>query len=279
MSRRFNVLFLLLALTLPGTQLLADNGRIEINQSSIDAAGGFPYSLSLPGSYVLTSNLENPSKDIHALIISAAKVQLDLNGFRIKGPITCTPTCSDLGAGVHILVAATDAVIRNGTLRGAGGSGIFVNPEAARLRLERVRMVENGEQGVYAASTPNVVVLYSSAYRNGSDGLFLGTGARVEENVLAENAAAGVAVFAGARIVHNYVASNGQSGIKAFGASTVLENYSVNNTHSGIEMHGNGGYGGNLVDGNTAGTIALDGAPETALQLSPNACNGNTTCP
>ncbi len=279
MPRRFTVMFLLLALTRPGSHVLAENGRIEINQSSIDAAGGFPYTISTPGSYVLTSNLLNPSKDTHSLLISAARVQLDLNGFRIKGPITCTSACSDLGTGSHINVTAADAVIRNGTLRGAGGSGIIASSAAARLRLERVRLVENGGRGMDASGSPAVVVLYSSVYRNGSDGLFLGTGARVEENVLAENDAAGVAVFAGARIAHNYLASNGQSGIKAFGASTVLENYSVNNTNFGLELYGNGGYGGNLVDGNGVGTIYLEGPPDTALQLSPNACNGNTTCP
>jgi hypothetical protein len=59
----------------------------------------------------------------------------------------------------------------------------------------------------------------------------------------------------------------------------VLENYSVNNTNFGLELYGNGGYGGNLVDGNGLGTIFVEGPPDTALQLSPNACNGNTTCP
>lgn len=279
MSRRYTVVFLLLTFSFPGAQVMAENGRIEINQSSIDGAGGFPYTISAPGSYVLTSNLLNPSKDINALVIAAAKVQLDLNGFRIKGPITCTPTCSDSGSGSHIVVQAADVVIRNGTVRGAGNAGIAAIPVGERLNVERVRLIENGLHGVAASSTPKVVVLYSSAYRNGSDGVFLGTGARVEENILVENSAAGVAVFAGARIAHNYVASNGQSGIKSFGASTVLENYSVNNTNYGLELYGNGGYGGNLVEGNSLGTIYLEGPPDTALQLSPNACNGNTTCP
>ena len=40
----------------------AGDGRTEINQAIVDAAGGFPFTISSPGSYVLTSDLAATSR-------------------------------------------------------------------------------------------------------------------------------------------------------------------------------------------------------------------------
>ncbi|MEJ8569435.1 hypothetical protein [Elongatibacter sediminis] len=45
--------------------------------------------LSQPGAYVLTGNLDNPSENTIAIEITAERVHLDLNGFRIKGTNVC----------------------------------------------------------------------------------------------------------------------------------------------------------------------------------------------
>lgn len=255
------------------------SGRIEINQASIDAAGGFPYTITEPGAYVLTGNLDNPDKDTNALVINAERVHLDLNGFRIKGPNACQPECSHPGSGNHIAVLGRGATIRDGTLRGAGNHGIGVSINATGLRVELVRLIDNGGQGVYAAETPEVVIHRSMALRNGSDGFFVGTGARIEEVVSAENGAAGAAMYADGLITHSYVAGNGQSGLKSFGAGALLENISLDNAFYGAELYGNGGYGGNLFDGNGLGTVLIEAPPDNAHEIYPNACNGSTTCP
>lgn len=64
---------------------LAGDGRVEINQASVVEAGGFPYTINAPGSYVLTSDLI-VSVDVTAISIATDDVTLDLNGFRIAGP-------------------------------------------------------------------------------------------------------------------------------------------------------------------------------------------------
>src|SRR5262245_38474761 len=88
------------------TPALAVDGVIEINQVAVFAGGitpgdtpGFPATLSQPGSYRLTGNLDvtkmqngNPqpsSENITAILVTADDVQIDLNGFAIIGPVTC----------------------------------------------------------------------------------------------------------------------------------------------------------------------------------------------
>jgi hypothetical protein len=44
---------------------------------------GFPVTISLPGSYELTSNLEVPAASAHAIEITASHVTVNLNGFLI----------------------------------------------------------------------------------------------------------------------------------------------------------------------------------------------------
>jgi hypothetical protein len=68
----------------------AVDGVTEINQTTITASGGFPYSISTSGSYRLTSNVTVPDVNTTAIVITAPGVTLDLNGFAILGPVTCS---------------------------------------------------------------------------------------------------------------------------------------------------------------------------------------------
>lgn len=92
---------------------------------------GFPVTLSQPGSYKLTSNLFVPEGSM-GVQITGANVTLDLNGFSITGPSTCTRsntkavTCVYTGsfAGVGVAYTATGATVRRGTVKGFQ-SGVF----------------------------------------------------------------------------------------------------------------------------------------------------------
>lgn len=44
-------------------------GQIEINQASVEASGGFPYSINQPGSYVLMSDLVVPTS-VSAIVVN-----------------------------------------------------------------------------------------------------------------------------------------------------------------------------------------------------------------
>ena len=78
------------------TAALGGDGVAEINQTAALAGGvtpadtpGFPVTLSQPGSYVLTSNLV-VSTEVIGIDVTADNVSIDLNGFSLIGPTTCT---------------------------------------------------------------------------------------------------------------------------------------------------------------------------------------------
>jgi hypothetical protein len=83
------------------TPAAAVDGVIEINQAAALAGGitpgdtpGFPVTLSQPGSYRLTGNLDTTglpnAQDVTVIRVTASDVSIDLNGFAIVGPVTCT---------------------------------------------------------------------------------------------------------------------------------------------------------------------------------------------
>src|SRR5579859_1332837 len=85
-----HVLFTL-ALSLAPIAVYAVDGVGLINQSTVMAAGGFPYVISQPGSYKLSGNLEAPAGS-NGIVIAASNVTLDLNGFTIFAASVCLGT-------------------------------------------------------------------------------------------------------------------------------------------------------------------------------------------
>ena len=81
-----------LAATILVAPAFAVDGTTLINQATVTGSGGFPYHITQSGSYRLSGNhLIAPNTT--AIIISAASVTLDLNGFLIG----CSGACSVTG--------------------------------------------------------------------------------------------------------------------------------------------------------------------------------------
>lgn len=115
------------SLALPSTSVAGD-GRIEINQAIVDAGGGFPFTISSPGSYVLTGELTVPT-NTDALVVTTPYVNLDLNGFSIVGPKTCVTDNCSVGTGRAVSGGASAierTTVRNGTIRGFGHNCISI---------------------------------------------------------------------------------------------------------------------------------------------------------
>ena len=83
MSKRMSIVYILLTFlgTLPA---FAVDGITLINQSTVMAAGGFPFSILQPGSYKLSGSLQVPAETT-GIQIFASGVTLDLNGFSLTG--------------------------------------------------------------------------------------------------------------------------------------------------------------------------------------------------
>lgn len=270
---RFPALFLTL---LNAPAALAVDGVLEINQTSVAAAGGFPLTISQSGSYRLTGNLVVPSGS-DGIEAAVDDVSIDFNGFSLIGPGSCAATidtdgklsavsCSGLsGTGVW-----GAAALSNGTIRGfdygvqglsdraaeldhmlVTQNGIGLDADGS-LRIDESRFSVNGSTGANTlGSLGNAVVRNSTFERNGGYGLYL---------------SAGVAS-------HCSLHQNLGEGIRsnAAHAAVVDSSYFEDN---GIGLFGNAnvGYRGNTFFDNTTN---VGGLP---IQLGDNLCDG-ALCP
>ena len=87
--------------------------------------GGFPVTITNSGSYMLTSNIVSTSTTDNVIEITADNVTLDLNGFSIIGPRTCTGanttlSCTNSGMTASAISGhnLSNIVIKNGIIQG-----------------------------------------------------------------------------------------------------------------------------------------------------------------
>jgi hypothetical protein len=140
----------------------------------------FPITISKPGSYKLTSNLDVPFQ-VNAIVIDADNVTLDLNGFEIRSTGVCerdlysgVVSCNSQDAGTMknaysgIDINGTNAVIRNGTVSGFRGHG--VNGHGGTW-LDGMRIRHNRHHGVSMSGAGNRVT-DSDLQMNQGSGLY-----------------------------------------------------------------------------------------------------------
>jgi hypothetical protein len=186
----------------------------------------YPITITEPGSYVLTSNLDVPGNQV-AIVIDAENVSLDLNGFEIRSMGTCDRDahsgyvhCSSLHASVSeapgysgIWVKRRYASVSNGSISGFRAHGVYSS--LGSLSLDRLRVHSNGGHAVVAMGTASSVT--NSLLRlNRQNGLY------------------GVAVLVDGVTAH----MNGQHGIEV-SHGLVSRSVAMQNRLNGL--HGNGG--------------------------------------
>lgn len=161
----------LVAVAPPG---FAADGRLEINQARALAGGvtpgdapGFPVVLRSAGSFVLTGDLTVPAGTT-GIEVLAADVSIDLAGFAVQGPATCSALACAASAGGGIVSAASGTSVENGFVRGFGSICVSLGPSA---RIERVKVRACGTDGVTAGE--GSLVLDGSVDSVGRDGITL----------------------------------------------------------------------------------------------------------
>ncbi len=224
----------------------ASDGPIKINQANAQSgnvtpgdAAGFPVTISRPGSYVLTSNLDltplTAARDTTAILITSDNVHLDLGGFSIIGktgcsgsPLLCTPT--GLGRGV---ASAKDGIsIVNGTIRGMGNDGIALDDGA---RVENVHAAGNGDDGIQVET--DALLKGNTVLLNADDGIDAGAGSTLTGNTAFGNGDDGIAAGAQCTVTGNTSNRNGGDGIMAGAGATVAGNTSSGQTaHAGLNL-------------------------------------------
>lgn len=254
------------------TTAMAGDGTIEINQARALAGGvtasdaaGFPVTVDAPGSYVLTSNLNTTLEADGAIQITADDVTLDLNGFTIAGPVTCTGSGSTLDCGSGIGGTGVDStgdgtVVMNGVVRGFASDGIDLD---ISCRVEDVTVTENrsaglridddciavgviaslnAATGVMGAAATGAVLLTSSARGNKISGIRMSSISSVQGCAANGNGADGIELGSSAVAVYNASSENGSDGIYALGTTLIKGNAVYGNAAWGLNMVTFSGY-------------------------------------
>jgi hypothetical protein len=268
------------------TSLHAGEGVLEINQACAESASGcfsgdtigFPVTIdgSAGSNFVLTSDLTTPDVDLDGIEVATDGVTIDLNGFEVAGPVSCTGlgsavTCSPTGTGRGIdALNRLRITVRNGRVRGFGNVGVWVG---GRSHIEGVTTVSNRNTGIYVGA--DSIVRSSTSYQNKGYGIFAETSSVIEGCTAGSNFVYGIGA-ASSSIVGNVARDNSFGGID--GAFSVIRNNVATETEQdGISGEGsfvqsnlvylNGGFGldldfavdgsyrENVIQSNTGGTV------------------------
>jgi hypothetical protein len=260
---RGSLLLIGIALAIP---LHAVDGVVLINQNAALAgavtpgdAPGFPVTISVPGSYKLSGNLTVPDANTTAIAITVDGVTIDLNGFAIIGPTVCSgvpavTSCSPTGTGEGIQSVNSDITVLNGRIQGMGSRGVHLSGD--HLRVEKIRAISNGGDGIFARSAAgNSEVIACIASNNGFSGILVNgvaTGntasGNLHEGIVFEGAGfnnvartnRGVGIIGSGTFNGNFSKDNGLQGIFAVCPSTVVANTAVGNSLGDIDPNGSG---------------------------------------
>lgn len=253
--------------------------RIAVNESNTPGAGTTAvYKITAPGSYYLTGNVAaTPGKN--AIGIYANNVTLDLNGFTAEGIAGNT--------GAVILVAGDSSnpsgdprgnvTIKNGTVRGGGGSGVLSQVGVAGLRLSGITARNNANVGF--SIDGRVELENCSASDNGSHGFSLGNDAVVSDCIARSNG--GDEFRAGSGVVFmNCVADNTGGSGNGFniGVGAAFTNCSALNSalDSGFDTDGGAAFTNCTARGNGGSGFRGDGDGNafTGCSSSENGAHG-----
>jgi parallel beta-helix repeat protein len=234
--RSFLVIALLVAVSGLLTSPAAAQGEIVITQAKANAGGvtpgdgpGFPVTLSLPGAYVLGSNL-NPPAGKNGLVIKSHNVDIDMNGFRLNG--------GDV-ANVGVYSTFGQSRIHDGFIVFFKSHGIFLTGNVNAWTVENMQIIQNGGFGVYAEESVYARYLNNNIVANGGGGIRCGHYCHVEGNTISDNKLIGVEIHSGT-VLDNTIFGNGQQGIydDYFSADTGFgDNTVVGNNGNGEQVH------------------------------------------
>jgi len=236
----------LAAFLLAAVSAHAGPGALEINQACVAEgcflgdAPGFPVTINQPGGYVLTSNI-TVSTENSAIQIVTNHVDLDMNGFSVEGPVTCTkyPTiCSTIpsGNGIDGTALTFGSTIHDGTVSGFT-NGIVTD---SNWRIENVSVVFNKTGGIRARpGTRMLNLLVAFNEDSGISGDCAESGCSVVSGSAVHNNGTGIYDYFGLRVVGSTISNNTNNGILNInGGSLYEDNQIVSNGQFGVALNG-----------------------------------------
>jgi Right handed beta helix region len=320
-------LFFLISFALMASNVAwSADGLIEINQARALAGSlngdplldppGFPVHLSEGGSYILTSDLIVPTADTSAIALYTAAgaavadpVSLDLNGFSIVGPGTCTGegsaiSCSEsTGVGIDTVGVGT-TIVRNGRISGFG-TGVWLRTgDAGGCILRDLVVAGNTNIGIVLSGYYSPCIVSGSDVRkNGTYGLVQWPATIVRDSTIRGNGENGLqSQLSPLAAFRATIRGNGGRGINLNGRSLMVVDSSIGfNTLQGVltgasphyillgnSIYGNtgnqlefgacGAFSNSVIASGGGGTTVVHPCPPS-ISMGPNLCDGSLTCP
>jgi hypothetical protein len=184
-------------------------------QTAISPKGAsFPITITQPGSYKLTGNLAVPAGS-NGIVVNAPNVTIDLNGFTISGPVTCSApgSCNAASTASHgVYLMSMNGDVRNGTVMGFAGSGVAVS--AGEATIEDLTVAQNTDYGIVGGSSTYPTVVNRVKARLNKLGGFNVSGTSLTDCVAAQNGQYGFYLLASA-LIDSVSANNAGAGLLA----------------------------------------------------------------
>jgi Right handed beta helix region len=231
--------------------------RIAINQANTPGDADSLFKITQPGSYYLTGNiLGAPARNgiEIAIPLNQGAVSIDLGGFELAGT---TPVGQPVSLNGVFTQFSSEVTVRNGTIRGWGGSGVQFGGAAKNCSMDHVRSVGNGGNGF--TLPPQSTVRDCDALRNASLGITL-NGGLVARCTVVENTGHGISGAVGTHVIDCTARANGEAGISVAQGGFVGNCMSSHNGTDGILSAG-GRVVGNSCTFNSGAGIHVGGDP------------------
>jgi hypothetical protein len=216
--------------------ILIDQARAMAGGVSPSDSPGFPITLSQPGSYRLSGNLNVPPNTA-GIVISTSGVTLDLNGFQLAGSGASGST------GIFAATMHRGITIRNGSVT-RFGKGIDLN--GLMLEVHGVRVFANTDVGIEVFAGARIV---GNTVADNGIGIQAGPSAVVRDNIASFNRGTGLSIREFSVVTGNAANSNGNVGLELTCPSSVSGNVAQDNTTEDVLLLSGGCQGDHNVPG------------------------------
>lgn len=209
----------------------ADNYNLAADNELNILLCEIPETIEQPAMVTLSGSLKGVSGQ-NGITIDSNNVTIDLGGHTLQG-------VAGSECGIYML-DRSNVEIRNGTVRDFGQEGILEDGFYSRgHRIINMRIISNGQTsssyGIFLYGLRNLVK-GCTVVSNTSDGIYVGGGDTVTENICYLNSSAGINAGNGSIVSHNLCYDNTGSGISVGAGSTVTGNTAYSNDGSGIAL-------------------------------------------
>lgn len=231
----------------------------------VDPVGGCPQTLSTPGEYVLTGDLEC-SGAVNGVIITAGNVVFHLAGHTISNTAICSSLENLESVGIFVAGGISSVRVDGGKVSGFN-DGVLLS--SSNSRVEGMTVTNACVFGILGQGRNNRIEKNSVTASGDGVALVPAYNTRVTSNDLSSNVRAGIAIsdFASRNLIENNILNNNGTTGEGYGVAII-------NGHGNIVRY-------NAINKNNFGirlgsAVKRNGTPGLQNSVIANTVNGNS---